>query len=172
MIKRPFLPHVFAISTCASLILSACASPQDYPSLATRDTERVSGSLEVAQTPRFSPTPTAPLTLEEVDGLASRIDQTHSQFLTSLESARAPVLAAQGTEIGGEEWSDAQMALANLELIRNDSLIALADLDQLYVDAVIQGNEFASIESVRLRVNDVVLQQNRLIAELASTLDR
>ena len=45
--------------------------------------------------------------------------------------------AARGASVGSEAWSVAQIALASLEVARSEAMIALADLDWLYVTAKI-----------------------------------
>ncbi|QGN54394.1 hypothetical protein [Novosphingobium sp. Gsoil 351] len=59
----------------------------------------------------------------------------HARFGERRGNAAALSAVAQGAAVGSEAWSVAQVALASLEAARSEAMIALADLDSLYVDA-------------------------------------
>lgn len=116
------------------LSLSACGG-RDYPSLAIRPAERITGTAEPA-TPTPEPT-TAPLPASaDVTGPAASLvvqaQAAHQRFLSRRAETERLVSAARGTAVGSEAWSVASVALANLESARSDAMIALAELDERY----------------------------------------
>ena len=68
----------------------------------------------------------------------------------------------------GTIWTgpQAQVALASLEAARSRAMIALADLDRLYVDAAVGGEELTRIAPVRESVVELVAQQDATIEAL------
>ncbi|GAA0275301.1 hypothetical protein GCM10009127_14860 [Alteraurantiacibacter aestuarii] len=153
----------------ASLLAAGCATPQEYPSLAVRDMERFSGSMLPA--PVFTPAPTAPATLAQLASLTETARTAHAGFLTAVQTARSRVQPARGAAVGSESWSVAQVALADLESKRSNALIALADIDRLYVDAAVEGGEIARIGAARDDISALVDEQNQLIAGLVDSLN-
>jgi hypothetical protein len=81
------------------------------------------------------------------------------------------VNAARGDAVGSEDWALAQVALAGLESARSRAMIALADLDRLYVDAATEGGELTRIAATRDQVIAQVEQQNATISGLLGALD-
>ncbi len=154
----------------ASAALGACATPADYPSLSIRDTERVSGSISAPEGPISLPDPPSAATLGEIDSLVAQVRDAHRNFLTAADDARSPVNSARTAQMGSPEWSVAQVAIANLESMRSSAMIALADLDRLYIDTTVQGDEAGAIETARTDVTAIVTDQDRLIASLLATL--
>ncbi|HZF45589.1 MAG TPA: hypothetical protein VEZ26_04590, partial [Sphingomonadaceae bacterium] len=72
--------------------------------------------------------------------------------------------------IGAEQWSVAQVTLGNLAGIRSETMTSLADLDLLYVNARTEGLELGEIESVRIDVEKLVNEEDRLMDSLNSQL--
>ena len=161
------VPPVFAC-----LALAACATPSSgaYPSLAVRDGERMTGEIAVPDTPAFVPAPPTPATLDRLDSLAAAARQAHARFVAAIGPARGPVEASRGAAVGSERWSVAQVALADLESHRSEAMIALADLDRLYVDAATGGSELAQIADVRDAIAALVEEEDRQIARLLGTI--
>lgn len=153
----------------AFALLAACASPEgDYPSLAIRDVERVSGSLEVEPAP---PPPAPPAaTLASLDELAASALAAHQRFLAAEPDARAVIASAAGAARGTEAWARAQVAIANLEAQRSQTMIALADLDRIYVDAATSALATESISDVRSQIDALVEQQDATIRSLLGRL--
>ena len=117
------------------ILLAACASTGStrYPSLATRPGERVSGTAEPVPAP--APPPATAATRSRIAQLRAQAQAAHARFGERRASAATLSAAAQGSAVGSEAWSVAQVALASLETARSEAMIALADLDSLYVDA-------------------------------------
>ena len=113
---------------------AACASgPDAYPSLAIRDAERVSGTLQPAEP--YVPTPAAPAVLANAATLVEQAAAAHESYRGKLAGARSAVEAARGAGFGSEPWAAASVAIAGLETERSRAMIALADLDRLAVAA-------------------------------------
>lgn len=148
-------------------LLSACATPPgEYPSLAIRDVERVTGTLEPVETKPYVPPPTPDEVLDRLDQLAAEAASAHQAFLAEVPAARRVVTATQGAEIGTDGWARASVAVAGLEGARSRAMIALADLDRLLVDAAIEGGALERIVAVRNAVTAQVDEQNATIASL------
>jgi hypothetical protein len=116
-------------------VLAACASTGEgrYPSLATRPGERISGTAEPVPAPPRPPATEA--TGSRLAQLRAQARAAHARFGERRASAAALSAAAQGAAVASEAWSVAQVALAGLEATRSEAMIALADLDSLYVAA-------------------------------------
>lgn len=160
-----------AAMSCLPLLLAACASPGDFPSLAIRDSERVSGTMEAPPAPAFTPPPLATATVAELDSLAARVRAAHSRFLAEAGSTRAAVARGAGSPAGTDSWSDAQVALAALWAIRADAMIALADIDRIHVDTHLAGGDVAWTTQVRAESSGLVAEQDRVITELLAALN-
>ena len=153
-------------------ILGGCASVPDdrYPSLAIRDVERVTGQLDPPSARHFVPEPPAPSTLERLDELIAEAAAAHARFVDAAPAARATIEAASGAAVGAENWARAEVALADLQAIRSQTMIALADLDRIYVDAATGGTALERIAAARGEVGSLVEQESRLIEALVRTL--
>ncbi len=110
------------------MVLSACASTNgEYPSLAIRDAERVSGSALPAE---VAPRPPAPPLDSTIAGrIASAVAQArkaHGSFATASSRTERTVSAARGTRSPGDAWIAAQVALAELVSLRSETSSASA----------------------------------------------
>lgn len=152
--------------------LGACATaPADeYPSLAIRDAERVTGTMEPAPPAPYVPPPTPATVVDRLEQLAGEAASAHQAFVAETPRARSAVAAARSADVGAESWSVAQVAVAGLESSRSRAMIALADLDRLYVDAAVGGEELTRIDAVRERVATQVAEQDATIAGLLGQL--
>ena len=154
----------------AALMLAGCAGAPEgaFPSLAIRDVERVTGTL--APPPVFTPAAPAPATLDRLAALRADAAEAHARFLAAAPAARASIGAASRAATGSERWARAQVALAGLETIRGQAMIALADLDRIYVDAATSGGALASVAAARDEVARMVEEEDRLIDSLIEVL--
>ena len=155
----------------ASLLLAGCASSGTFPSLAQRESERVSGTMQPPPRPAYTPAPTSPATLAQLDGLLASVRSSHQRFTAATPAARSAVAAARGASLGSDAWSQAQVAVAGLESTRSEAMIALADLDRLLVDAAVDGAEVARIGAARDAAAALVAEENATIASLLSGLE-
>ena len=119
------------------VLVAACTTARGhgYPSLAIRPGERVSGTAEPVPAP--APPPATAATGSQTARLRAQARAAHARFGERRASATALSGAARGAAVGSEAWSVAQIALASLEVARSEAMIALADLDSLYVTAKI-----------------------------------
>jgi len=157
--------------TALLVLASGCAAPVgEYPSLAVRDVERVSGTIAV---PDAAPLPSpAAATLGQVGPLADQARNAHTAFLAAASTARAQVQSASGAAVGSERWSVAQVVLAKLGAERTQTMIALADVDRLFVDAATAGESTLAIEPVRDEIAALVAEQDAVLESLAGGLAR
>ncbi|MBO9518757.1 MAG: hypothetical protein J7493_11880 [Porphyrobacter sp.] len=164
-----FNPTVLPLLILASS-LTACAGASDaYPSLAIRDAERVSGTMTPVTPVVIRPAASAEV-LGRVDQLEADAASANTAFVAGTPAARRAVNAASGQDVGSENWSVAQVAVAGLEAERAKAMTALADLDRLYVDAGVEGTEIDRIAAAREGVMALVEQQNAVLEELAGGL--
>lgn len=118
------------------LLLGGCASQGDFPSLARRDAERVSGSAEPVL-PSVEPMIEGEPSPELETRLAQLVEQArtaHETFIDRRDDAARVITKNADATPADDGWKDAQMALASLETARNDGMIALAELDRLYAE--------------------------------------
>lgn len=153
----------------ACAFTAACASgPDAYPSLAIRDAERVSGTLQPAEP--YVPTPVAPVVLENAQALVEQAQGANESFRSQLGSARSAAQAARGAGFGSEPWAVASVAIAGLETERSRAMIALADLDRLTVAAATEGGALDELAAAQARVDAIVAQQTAEIDGLLASL--
>ena len=158
------------ISAATLLLLTGCAADyNNYPSLARRPAERVSGTIEVAP-PTAAPAPvlappSADLTAR-LGQLGEQAQAAHREFTGRRGRAEELVAAAGGAPVGSDGWAQANVALADLETSRSQAMIALADLDELYADARVNGGNAATIAATRNRVIDMIGEEDIALAQL------
>ena len=169
----------------ASLALSACAADQgQFPSLAKRPAERISGtdparvsgtSDVVAADGVTAPAPlpeiaASPALAARLGQLVGRIETVHQRFLARRPAAAARVSAAAGAAVASESWAVATVALADLESARSEAMIALADLDALWVTARIDGEEAPALAAGRDHAIALIAQEDAILAGLRARL--
>lgn len=167
------LPPPAACALAALLVsglLSGCAADyQNYPSLARRPAERVTGVAEVAP-PTVAPQPPAPPPsadlVARLGQLADQAQAAHREFASRQGRAAQLVAAAGGASVGSETWAQASVALADLESSRSQAMIALADLDELYAAERVAGGDAATIAATRDRVIGWIGEEDQVLAGL------
>ena len=155
--------------TVAALLLSACGSREGYPSLERRPAERITGSAPVvAASPTPAPAPIPPdlATQSRLARLQAQARDAHARFSALVPDARRTVSAAQGAAMASESWAVANVALASLESRRSEAMIALADLDALYVKERVDGGDGTAIAEARDSVTAWVTQEDAVLADL------
>ena len=151
-------------------MLAACASAQSaYPSLAIRPAERASGTR---QPPPAEPvlTPPEPATLDRLSRLAADARADHQAFVEQVAGARPIIAGARGAAVGDDAWARAEAALADVRAARSQTMVPLADLDRLFVDAGTQGESTARIGAARNEVEGFLTSEDRTVAELSANL--
>jgi hypothetical protein len=136
------------LSLVAFLPLAACAAAKDYPSLARRPAEKITSARQTGSaTPVLPETPNAPPAAPSgqlTTRLAQLVDQAraaHKLFSGKRANAERLVAEGGGSTPGSESWSVATVALSDLESARSDSMLALAELDDLYITETIAGSQ-------------------------------
>lgn len=159
----PFYLALFALT-------GGCAAQTgDYPSLAIREAELAAGMA----VPEVSPPPAPPrATLDRLGPLLAEARAAHAAFNQAAQATRATVSAASGAASGSENWSVAQVALAELRSRRSTAMVALADLDLLFNNASSAGESTAEIAPVRSEVADMLAEEDRLLDSLIGQLAR
>ena len=150
--------------------LAACASAQSrYPSLDIRPAERVTGTLRPIPTePVLTPLPQP--ALDRVSQLAADARANHQAFLNQVAGDRSVITGGRGAVIGSEAWARAEAALADVRAARSKTMVPLADLDRLYVDAATQGEATVRIAAARDEVEGLLTSEDRTVAELSANL--
>ncbi len=82
------------------------------------------------------------------------------------------IQAAAGTGPEDNVWSEAQVALAELDSKRGTTAIALGDLDQLYSNATLDFTERDGIADARDKVAMLIAMEDQALERLRSQLDR
>jgi hypothetical protein len=155
----------------ATFVLGACATPSTtFPSLAIRDSERVSGTMEAPVTPVAPPAPLAPATLAQLDALLDTVRTSHAAFTATTPAAQRTVSNAAGSALGSDAWSAAQVAVAGLQSSRSAAMVALADLDRLYVDAAVAGAALERVTAAKAEADHLVAEEDAVIARLLGAL--
>lgn len=160
-----------------TMLASACSTAGTYPSLALRDVERASGRANPAAGATGAPAaPLPPASADLVtrlDGLVAAAREANRQFQSNRPAAEQAVAAAGSS--GSDSWSTASVALARLESSRSSAMVALGDLDTLYVEARTDGAleetpGTTAIAAARDQVEGWVAGQNAVIAALSAKL--
>ena len=161
-------PHIVA-ATSLSLLASACASTSgDYPSLAIRDAERATGSMEPAPADE-APAPAPPLSPDFVERLAQIGEQAraaHQAFMAEVPAARRRVRAGGNASITTNAGAAAEVALASLESARSTTAVSLVDLDKLLVERAIALEPVEAVSELRQEVEALVAEEDAILAEL------
>ena len=154
----------------AACLLAGCTSvPQDaYPSLAIRDVERVTGTL--APPPVYVPPPPPAAALDQLDALLLQARTAHDRFVERAPELAGTVQASGGASVGSEGWARSHVALAELETLRSQAMIVLADLDRIYVDAATQGQSLERVAAAREQVLAMVEEEDRRIESVAQVI--
>ena len=162
MVKR-ILPLFIATA------LAACASaPGAYPSLAVRDAERLTGTLQ-PPAPYVAPPPT-PETMADVETLVEQAHDAFESYRGKLDSVRAAALAARGAEVGSEQWARVNLAMAELETERSRTMVPLSEIDQLYVTAATEGGALQNLADAQGLVGEMVDFETAKIDEIWNAL--
>lgn len=153
-----------------ALLLAACTTPGDYPSLAQRPAERVEGTFTPDTAEPAAPAPVAPSPdlAARLAEAVSAAEATHREFQAAITGAERLAGAAGAT--GSDSWAAAQVALADLDSIRSRIALTLADLDTLWVDSTIEPGPREAIGTARSTVEALVTREDTVLARLRGRL--
>lgn len=160
-----------------SLLLGGCASTGDaYPSLAIRDAERPSGSaMPVEPAPLPPPAPLAADTGQRIAQAVEQARKAHASFLAGAPGANRTISAARGARAPADSWIAAQVALAALQSLRSQAVIAQADLDLMFAQERLAEPDritptAQALLDAREQVDAWVRQQDETLGRLAGQL--
>lgn len=157
-------------SLTLAFLLSACAStPGEYPSLARRPIERVTGTFTPPPPPP-APAPVDPAVARQIDSLLDRVRAADAKFQAREGRVRQIVGAAAGAAKASEAWSVAMVALADLDTARSEGMVALTDIDAIYAASRIEGEPASEAKAARDAANALVAAQDKVIAGLQAQL--
>lgn len=158
------------VSLILALLLGACAStPGEYPSLARRPIERVTGTLTPPPPPP-APAPVDPADINQLDSLLERVRAADVKFQAREGRVRQVIGTAASAAKASEAWSVAMVALAELDAARSEGMVALADIDAIYAAARIEGAPASEAKAARDAANALVTAQDKTIAALQERL--
>ena len=160
------------LAPACTLLLSGCAAPEGYPSLNTRDSERVSGTFAPPPTTQFTPPPITNATIEQLGELGQSARVADAEFQAGIDGARAAIAGLSGAATGSLNWSEGQVTIAALESSRANTLIALAEIDRLFVEAALQGARLDGITTVQDEVSNLIKEQDAIIDSLRAALEQ
>lgn len=178
MARAMFRSARLILPALAAPFLAGCAATGDYPSLATREVERIAGSAlpaDAEPAPPAAPAPADAGTQARLRALVGKASNAHQRFLGQRGDAERLVARARGSAQASENWSVAIAAISGLEAARNEASLALADLDAMFAAERLghyneeTGNALAMAEA-RDTVTGWIDSQNRAIDALARRL--
>jgi hypothetical protein len=156
----------------AVLMLGACASDNgEYPSLARRPAERLTAIYDAphAPVPVVLPAP-GPAVTGKLGPLVSAAQAADAKFRQREPRAHTLIGSNAGAKIGSESWGTATVAVAELEAARSETMLALVELDTLYNDTRVRGEDPRQIGTARETVTGLIARQDRVLGELRNQL--
>ncbi len=151
----------------ALIAVSACQTPDDYPSLARRPGELATP----APAPSAAPAPVGdPALAPRLAALAAESQAAHARFAAATPPARTAIAAARGSAVGSEAWARASTALVALESARGQTAGVLADLDSLYIAGQTEGREVSAVAPVRAEVEALLADEDKVLSALQGQL--
>ena len=151
------------------LLLAGCAQPSGrFPSLLPRAIETRDDSEPMPANPAIAVDPA----LDAKLGTAlAALDKTRSEFEAQATRAETLVKAAQGKPAGSEPWLDAQVALADLDVLRVKSSSTLSDLETDAIDRAAAGQPpYPALEDARARAMTQHEDEGTIIRTLEAQL--
>ncbi|MFO1255871.1 MAG: hypothetical protein U1E37_09420 [Sphingomonadaceae bacterium] len=150
------------------LPLAACAAGQgEYPSLERRPMERITATYSPVPAPPPAPLPPPPAAVTgRLDGLVAQARGADAKFRDKEGRARTLVSSAAGAKMGTDSWSTATVAVSELEAARGEAMVALTELDLLFNEAVLGGQDASAIGQARDTVIALIGHHDQVLGEL------
>lgn len=170
------------LTMISALPLTACASQRDYPSLAIRDVERITGVAEPVTPEMPNPAPSSPAPIPpdaplsaSIANLVAQAQAAHATFTGKRDSVERLVAAGSSAPIGSEAWATTNVALSDLESARSQTMIALAELDNLYAEERLanyneETPEAKAIAASRDRIANWIEAENTVLSGLRAQM--
>lgn len=165
-------------------ILAACASSDEYPSFAIpidgENAGRVAMRFPGVNVPEPRPAPTTSEQLPaELDAyltaINTRASAANNAFSRDLASTRLVAEAASAAGAESDQWTNAQVRLADLTTFHSRGHIALADLDALAARSELtqsSPSDEAAIKGLRAELSEALDRQARALADINALLAR
>ncbi|MBV8687768.1 MAG: hypothetical protein JOZ90_03850 [Alphaproteobacteria bacterium] len=155
-------------------LLSACAEPGPYPSLAQRPAERAYAEEAAREPVAAAPLPDDPAVAGRIDALLAEGERGEAEFAAAFAPAAAA--ASRAGAAGSDSWVEAQQALSRATAAQERTGRALGDLDQFALARAGAG-PLSEADQARLRRATEALQaaaraQAARIERLEATLRR
>ena len=168
MQSRPLTP----LALTMLLLVGACTTNRDeYPSLTRRPAERLTATFDAPIAPEVVVRPAPPAAVSgRLGGLVGAAQTADAKFRAREPRARSTVSAAAGAKMGSESWGTATIAVAELEAARSEAMLALTDLDRVYNETTIAGEDPGAISAARDRVLSLIARQDQVLGELRGRL--
>ena len=154
------------------LSLSACATDAGlYPSLERRPAERITATYAPVAPPVPIPLPPpAAGVVGQLDELVGSARSADAKFRQKVPRARTLVNATGRAKMGTEAWAVATIAVSELEAARGEAMVALSELDLIYNDTRVRGQDPSAIGAARDSVVALIAQEDLVLGELRSRL--
>jgi len=160
----------FAALGLVPLLLAGCAKSSDqYPSLATRDAERLVGqSAPVpAVVPAEGETPTtAPETFAQLRDIVEGARDTNQQFIAEQSAANELARAAVGAGPESDLRARALIAAAQLSVLNSQTNLFLSDLDQMEFSAASTFAPVGDISAAQILIGRMIADQDAVLDSL------
>ncbi len=169
---RPTASILLTAALVPALLLGACARDTgEYPSLARRPAERLTATFDAPTAPAAVVLPApGPAVIGQLGPLVSAAQRADAKFRQREPRARSLVRSSSGAKMGSESWAVATTAVSELVVARAEAMVALADLDTLYNDTRVHGEDPGAIGAARDTVTGLIGRQDQVLGELRSWL--
>jgi hypothetical protein len=153
----------------ALVLLAGCAAPGgDYPSLLPRPIEQGSFAEPDRETAQAEVDSALEVRIEEH---RTALAVATARFDTAAIAAERLAAAARGASAGSEAWLDAQVALAELDTLRNDGATLLGDIEQLAINRALEGKPaYPPLARLQREAEERARVESKRIAELSAML--
>ena len=153
----------------AVLLLSACSTERQYPSLLPRAGEKQGFEEPVAVAP--GPVAADPALDARIAAARRKLAEDVAAFDRSAAQAERLVAAARGSAAGSEAWLNAQVALAELDARRSATLEGATDLEQAASDRAVDGQpDYSALDATIAALREAGAAQTARIGALQDAL--
>ncbi len=152
----------------AALSLAACATSDAYPSLALRPIE-LRGDAVAAPAP--APVAPDPALDQKIAALSGQLATNDAAFTAGTAKAEAAIKVPGAQAIGSDAWVGAQASIADLGVLRGDTLGYQTDLEQLAGDREAAGlPPYPTLDTLLTQARGQLEAQDKKIAAIKLAL--
>lgn len=156
------------IAPFAALAVAACTTPGAYPSLALRPIETRSDDV-------VAPPPAAvvadPALDQKIATLTGTLAGNDAAFATGAVKAESAAKVPGAQSVGSDPWVGAQAAIADLGVLRGDTLGMMTDLEEMVGDRGVAGlPPYPSLDAALARARAQLDMQEKKIAAIKAIL--